>query len=39
LGAGLRVVGVAIFVVLVLNALFAFFQEQQAERAVEALRR
>jgi Cation transporter/ATPase, N-terminus len=37
-GAGLRVVGVAILAVIVLNALFAFFQEQQAEKAVEALR-
>ena len=36
--AGLKVVGVAILAVIVLNALFAFFQEQQAERAVEALR-
>jgi calcium-translocating P-type ATPase len=34
---GLRVVGVAIVVVIVLNAAFAFFQEQQAEKAVEAL--
>jgi calcium-translocating P-type ATPase len=38
-GAGLRVVGLAILAVIVLNAFFAFFQEQQAERAVEALRR
>ena len=38
-GASLRVVGVAILAVIVLNALFAFFQEQQAEKAVEALRR
>src|SRR5581483_6042160 len=37
--AGLHVVGVAIVGVIVLNALFAFFQEQEAERAVEALRR
>jgi len=37
--AGSRVVGVAILAVIVLNACFAFFQEQQAERAVEALRR
>ncbi len=36
--AGLHVVGVAILAVIVLNALFAFFQEQEAERAVEALR-
>ena len=38
-GASLRVVGVAILAVIGLNALFAFFQEQQAEKAVEALRR
>jgi magnesium-transporting ATPase (P-type) len=38
-GAGLRVVGVAILAVIVLNALLLFFQEQQAERAVEDLRR
>jgi E1-E2 ATPase len=35
--AGARVVGGAILAVIVLNALFAFFQEQQAEKAVEAL--
>ena len=33
------VLGVAILLVVVLNALFAFMQERQAERAVEALRR
>ncbi|MGZ4739897.1 MAG: cation-translocating P-type ATPase, partial [Ilumatobacteraceae bacterium] len=33
------VLGVAIIVVVALNALFAFAQERQAERAVEALRR
>jgi calcium-translocating P-type ATPase len=38
-GAGLRVVGVAVLVVILLNAFFAFFQEHQAEKAVEALRR
>ncbi|HVA31629.1 MAG TPA: cation-transporting P-type ATPase, partial [Gaiellaceae bacterium] len=32
-------IGFAILAVIVLNALFAFFQEQQAEQAVEALRR
>src|SRR5581483_5281523 len=37
--AGLHVVGIAILAVIVLNALFAFFQEQEAERAVGALRR
>ena len=37
--AGLEVVGIAILVVIVLNALFAFLQEQHAERAVEALRK
>ena len=37
--AGLPVLGAAIVAVIALNALFAFFQEQQAERAVEALRR
>jgi calcium-translocating P-type ATPase len=37
--AGSRVVGAAILAVIVLNACFAFFQEQQAEKAVEALRR
>jgi calcium-translocating P-type ATPase len=38
-GAGSRLVGAAIVAVIVLNACFAFFQEQQAEKAVEALRR
>jgi calcium-translocating P-type ATPase len=33
------VLGVAIVLVVLLNALFAFLQERQAERAVEALRR
>ena len=37
--AGLAPLGVAIVVVVVLNALFAFAQERQAEHAVEALRR
>jgi calcium-translocating P-type ATPase len=37
--AGLPVLGAAIVAVIGLNALFAFFQEQQAERAVETLRR
>ena len=37
--AGLPVLCAAIVAVIGLNALFAFFQEQQAERAVEALRR
>jgi calcium-translocating P-type ATPase len=36
--ASAPVLGIAIVAVIVLNALFAFFQEQQAERAVEALR-
>jgi calcium-translocating P-type ATPase len=36
--AGVFTLGVAIVVVTLLNALFAFAQEQQAERAVEALR-
>ncbi len=35
--AGTSVLAAAIVGVIVLNALFAFFQEQQAERAVEAL--
>jgi calcium-translocating P-type ATPase len=35
--AGLSTLAVAIVAVVVLNALFAFWQEQQAERAVEAL--
>jgi calcium-translocating P-type ATPase len=37
--AGSRVVGAAILAVILLNACFAFFQERQAEKAVEALRR
>ncbi len=37
--AGLPPLGVAIVVVIVLNAVFAFTQERQAEHAVEALRR
>jgi magnesium-transporting ATPase (P-type) len=37
--AGLPVLSAAIVAVIGLNALFAFFQEQQAERAVEALKR
>jgi magnesium-transporting ATPase (P-type) len=37
--AGLPPLGVAIVVVVVLNAVFAFTQERQAEHAVEALRR
>jgi calcium-translocating P-type ATPase len=35
--AALPALGIAIIAVVVLNALFAFWQEQQAERAVEAL--
>jgi calcium-translocating P-type ATPase len=35
--AGIVAVAVAIVVVIIVNALFAFFQEVQAERAVEAL--
>jgi magnesium-transporting ATPase (P-type) len=35
--AGIVAVAIAIVVVIVLNAVFAFFQEAQAERAVEAL--
>ena len=35
--AGIGAVAVAIVVVIILNAVFAFFQEVQAERAVEAL--
>ena len=35
--AGIVAVAIAIVVVIVLNAVFAFFQEVQAERAVEAL--
>ena len=37
--AGAPVLGAAIVAVIVLNAVFAFAQERQAERAVEALRR
>ena len=37
--AGMAVLGVAIVAVIVLNAAFAFVQERQAERAVEALTR
>ena len=37
--AGTAPLGVAIVVVVLLNAAFAFVQERQAERAVEALRR
>ena len=37
--AGLPVLGVAILAVILLNAVFAFAQERQAERAVEALKR
>ena len=37
--AGTPVLGVAIVAVVVLNAVFAFVQERQAERAVEALQR
>jgi calcium-translocating P-type ATPase len=36
--AGMPPLGIAIVVVVVLNAAFAFFQERQAEHAVEALR-
>lgn len=35
--AGIRPVAVAVVLVILLNAAFAFLQEQQAERAVEAL--
>jgi P-type E1-E2 ATPase len=35
--AGIVAIAVAIVVVIVINAAFAFIQEQQAERAVEAL--
>ena len=38
LAAGTPVLAAAIVAVIVLNALFAFAQERQAERAVEALR-
>jgi calcium-translocating P-type ATPase len=38
-GAGSPVLGEAIIAVVLLNAAFAFAQERQAERAVEALRR
>ena len=37
--AGMPPLGIAILVVIVLNAAFAFVQERQAERAVEALQR
>ncbi len=37
--AGTRVLGVAVVAVILLNAVFAFAQERQAERAVEALAR
>ena len=37
--AGIVAVAVAIVIVIVINAAFAFIQEQQAERAVEALAR
>ncbi len=37
MGAGIVAVAIAIVVVIALNAVFAFFQEAQAERAVEAL--
>lgn len=37
--AGIGAIAIAIVAVIVLNAAFAFFQEQQAERAVEALAR
>jgi calcium-translocating P-type ATPase len=36
--AGTLVLGLAVLAVIVLNAIFAFVQERQAERAVEALR-
>src|SRR6266542_831913 len=36
--AGLPQLGVAVFVVIVLNGLFAFIQEQRAEHAAEGLR-
>lgn len=36
--AGMAVLGWAIFAVVLLNAVFAFWQERQAERAVETLR-
>ena len=39
LAGGAPVLAAAIVAVIVLNALFAFFQERQAERAVEALQR
>ena len=38
LAAGIAPVAIAIVIVILLNAAFAFVQEQQAERAVEALR-
>jgi calcium-translocating P-type ATPase len=37
-GAGLPAIGVAVLVVILLNAVFAFAQERHAEKAVEALR-
>jgi calcium-translocating P-type ATPase len=37
--SGASVLGAAIVAVIVLNAVFAFVQERQAERAIEALRR
>ena len=37
--AGMPPLGIAILAVIVVNAVFAFLQERQAERAVEALRR
>ena len=36
--AGLPQLGVAIFVVIVVNGVFAFVQEQRAERAAKACR-
>lgn len=36
--AGMPELGVAIFVVVIINGLFAFFQEYRAERAAERLR-
>ena len=36
--AGLPQLGVAVFVVIVLNGVFAFVQEQRAEHAAERLR-
>ena len=37
--SGADVVGIAVVIVILLNAVLAFVQEQQAERSVEALRR